>query len=186
MLEFAVVVVCLSFAFLMLKMAYQAGAKSAAAEIAGYFRQEIRSKDNDLDGVPVLLARRSIVSGGSFARIAQKLYLAAVNDGAALQADLNAPKADETTLTMRTAELEDVAWLADSGLRVWISLCEEPTRRGERLKYGRAEALGKLLDTFERRIVPDLLAEAEDARDRRFGAYENRMFEVWAAYGGKP
>ena len=47
MLELAVVA-CAGLAFVALKAAYQMGAKSAASDIADFFRREITSDDNDL------------------------------------------------------------------------------------------------------------------------------------------
>jgi hypothetical protein len=41
MLE-VLVVLCVGLSFLILRVTYQVGAKSAAAEIAAYFRREIR------------------------------------------------------------------------------------------------------------------------------------------------
>jgi hypothetical protein len=61
-----------------------------------------------------------------------------MNDGMTLQASMDAPKSGKAALTMKTAELEEVAWLADSGLRLWISPRDEPTRpTGPRLAYER-------------------------------------------------
>jgi len=90
----------------------------------------------------------------------------------ALQAHIGAPKGDESSVTMKTTEFEDVAWLADSGLRVWISPHDERLRRGERLTYEKAETLANLLDKFERRIVPELLIEPESERESRFATHE--------------
>ncbi len=186
MLELAVVAFAgLAFvlAFFALKVAYQMGAKHAAAHITDFFRREIASDGNDLKSIPGLLARHSFRAARSFDLIARKLYFAALNDGMALQARVGGPKDDESSVTMKTAELDEVAWLADSGLLLWISSDDEPLRDGERLTYEKAETLASLLNKFERRIVPDLLAESESDRERRFTTDENRMVRVWTEYG---
>ena len=158
-------------------------AKAAATTISDHFRYEIQSTDNDLKSVPGLLARRSMHHDGSLRQIAEKLSLAAFNDGMAAQSRMTEPKPDESSVTMKRQDLEDIAWMADTGLRVWIASGDQPFRYGDRLNYEKAEALANVIETFERRIVPNLLGEPEDEKERRFTTSENRMHGVWRAYG---
>ena len=186
MLELSLIVfgVWALVAFLGGRVGYRMGAKRAAAEIADFFRHEITSSDNDLKSVPALLARRSMLTDGSLRQIANKLHFAAWNEGMAAAARfIREPKTEESSITMNRKELEDVAWLADTGLRIWISPADQPLRYGERLTYEKAEALANVLGTFERKIAFGFTRESEDEKERRFTSSLNRLQRVWGAYG---
>jgi hypothetical protein len=185
MLELSLIVfgVWAIVAFLSGKLGYRMGAKRAAAEIADFFRHEITSSDNDLKSIPALLARPSMLTDGSLSQIANKLHFAAWNEGVAADARFREPKTGESSITMNRTELEDVAWLADAGFRVWISPGEVPFRDGERLTYEKAEALANVLGTFERKIAIGSTRETEDEKERRFTTSLKRMQRFWRAYG---
>jgi hypothetical protein len=87
---------------------------------------------------------------------------------------------DGVFVTMKYADLETIAWLADWGLRLWIF--DNYTRNHDRLEKNKAEEFTAILDNFERKIVPNLLLEDEDSKERRFNSYENRMKNMWEAY----
>jgi hypothetical protein len=161
---------------------YRLGVKRAAARIANFFTQAIPSADNELKSVPELLGRRTLTDE-SLWRLADILHFAAFNDGAVTESRTREPKPQESTVEMRTADLETVAWLADTGLRAWIAPTDNPFRRGEQLPYEKAEKFANVLDTFERRVAPSLLREGEEERERRMAASENRMHRIWRAYG---
>jgi len=101
----------------------------------------------------------------------------------AVAAGFREPKTEESSITMNRKELEDVAWLADTGLRIWISPADQPLRYGERLTYEKAEALANVLGTFERKIAFGFTRESEDEKERRFTSSLNRLQRVWGAYG---
>ena len=185
MLELLLIVFGVSalVAFLAGKLGYGMGAKHAAAEIADFFRHEIKSSDNDLKSIPALLARRSMLADGTLRQIANTLYFATWNEGMAKQGHFRQPKTEDSQITMNRAELEDVSWLADTGLGVWISSADQPLRYGERLTYEKAKALANVLGTFERKIAFGFTRETEDEKERRFTMSLNRMQRVWSAYG---
>ena len=185
MLELLLIVFGVSalVAFLGGKLGYRMGAKRGAAEIADFFRHEIKSSDNEVKSIPSLLARRSMLTDGTLRQIANKLYFAAWNEGMAEEGRFRQPKTEESQVTMNRTELEDVAWLADTGLRVWISSADQPLRYGERLTYEKAQALANVLGTFERKIALGFTRETEDEKERRFTMSLNRMQRVWSAYG---
>jgi hypothetical protein len=54
----------------------------------------------------------------------------------------------KSQVIMKRTELEDVAWLADYGLRVWIAPGDAPLRCGEKLTYEKAQALGRYAGDF--------------------------------------
>lgn len=54
------------------------------------------------------------------------------------------------------------------------------------MSLAEAESLAKLLDQFERKIVPDLLSEAEQDKEDRFTQHENRMKTIWESYPAQP
>lgn len=102
-----------------------------------------------------------------------------------------APQKDEASLIRQSGivavamshdDLMTIAWLADYGFRVWIEPGENQFRRGERFAQGRAELLADLLDHFDRKIVPNLLADTEQDKERRFVSHENRMKSIWDCY----
>jgi hypothetical protein len=157
---------------------YRRGAHFAASEIARVFQYKVVSTDNDLEGVPKLLARPSLAADGSLRKIADKLHFAAWNEGMETEARSSAPKHDEAAVTMPKKDLGHVAWLADLGFRAWIS---DPSE--ERPPYEEAERVANVLETFERRIVPNLLAEAPEEKECRFTAAENRTHRLWRVYG---
>jgi len=139
--------------------------------------------DNDLKSIPALLARRSMLADGTLRQIANTLYFATWNEGMAKQGHFRQPKTEDSQITMNRAELEDVSWLADTGLGVWISSADQPLRYGERLTYEKAQALANVLGTFERKIAFGFTRETEDEKERRFTMSLNRMQRVWSAYG---
>src|SRR5215467_302096 len=94
-------------AFLGGKVGYRMGAKRAAAEIADFFRHEIKSTDNDLKSIPALLARRSMLTDGSLRQIANKLHFAAWNKGMAVAAGFREPKTKESSITMDIGDATD-------------------------------------------------------------------------------
>jgi hypothetical protein len=170
LVEFSIIVlgVLALAAFVDGKVGYRMGEKAATTKISDYFCYEIKSTDNELNSIPALLVRRTMHNDGSIRKIAEKLHFAAFNEGMAAQSRMNEPKPDESAVMMNRNQLEDIAWLADTGLQVWISPGDQPFRCGERLDYEKAEALANTVETFERRIVPNLLGEAEDEQERRF------------------
>jgi len=184
MLELSLIVfgVCSLTAFLGGKVGYRMGTERAATEIADFFCHKITSSDNDLKSIPALLARRSMLTDGALREIANKLHFAAWNQGMADEARLSEPEAEESQVTMKRTQLEDVAWLADYGLRVWTAPGDVPLRCGERLTYEKAEALANILETFERKIAPGLTRETDEEKKRRFTTSLNRMQRVWLAY----
>jgi hypothetical protein len=159
------------------EIGYRFGARHTASEIVRAFQQKITSTDNELNAVPALLGRSSLTTDGSLREIADKLHFAAWNEGSETESRINAPKADESSVTMPSKDLSSVAWLADLGFRNWIA------NIGERPTYEEAERLASVLDIFDRRIVPKLLAEPPDEKESRFNTSENRMHRVWRAYG---
>ena len=42
--------------------------------------------------------------------------------------------------------------------------------------------MSSLMETFERRLAPNLLAEPPEEKEIRFNTSENRMHRVWRAY----
>jgi hypothetical protein len=44
------------------------------------------------------------------------------------------------------------------------------------------EKYAKLIDKLEREIVPNLLTEDADSKERRFNCYENRQHTLWSNY----
>ena len=185
MLELSLIVFGVSAfaAFLGGKVGYRMGAKRVAAAITDFFRHQIKSSDNDLKSIPALLARRSMLADGTLRQIANKLHFAAWNEGMAEGGRFRQPQTEESQVTMNRTELEDVAWLADTGLRVWISPADQPLRYGERLSYEKAGALANVLGTFERKIALGFTRETEDDKERRFTISLNRTQRVWSAYG---
>jgi len=185
MLELSLIVFGVSAlaAFLGGKVGYRMGAKRVAAAITDFFRHQIKSSDNDLKSIPALLVRRSMLADGTLQQIANKLHFAAWNEGMAEGGRFRQPQTEESQVTMNRTELEDVAWLADTGLRVWISPADQPLRYGERLSYEKAGALANVLGTFERKIALGFTRETEDDKERRFTISLNRTQRVWSAYG---
>jgi|SRR5262249_8232473 hypothetical protein len=183
MLELSLIVfgICSLAAFFGGKVGYHIGTKRAATEIADFFCREITSSDNDLKTIPALLARRSMLADKSLREIASKLHVAAWNEGMAAQARFT--EDGKSQVTMKRTELEDVAWLADYGLRVWIAPGDAPLRCGEKLTYEKAQALADVLGTFERKIALGFRRETEDETERRFTISLNRTQRVWSAYG---
>jgi hypothetical protein len=96
-----------------------------------------------------------------------------MREGEMIQANISKPKSNETCLVMKAKDLQDVVWLADTGLQTWTADGKVPFRIGEKLPYEQAEHLVSVLDTFERRAVPALLLDNS----------ESRVVRVWNAYG---
>ena len=88
---------------------------------------------------------------------------------------------DEATVTMKHYDLDFVAWLADLGFHQYVS--PEGIHGGKQPPYTQAERVRKMLEAFERKLVPNLLTESEEDKERRFNATENREHFMWRAYG---
>ncbi len=91
-------------------------------------------------------------------------------------------KTEPIAVKMKKEELETVLWLADAGLQLWIYRPDHPLRTSPQLAHDTAAAYGKVLDTFERRMVPDLLLESEEDKERQFVNHENRFKDLWTWY----
>jgi hypothetical protein len=180
MLEFAVIGIAVlsGVAVIGAKVAHGLGAKSAMREIVRVFQREIVSNDDGLKSVAEHLHRSRDVT-----KVAQTLLRSAMREGEMIQASVSTPRSNETCLVMKTKDLKDVLWLADTGLRTWTADGTFPFRAGDKLPYEQAEHLVSVLDTFERRVVPNLLLETELDKEMRFNDCESRMVRVWSAYG---
>lgn len=75
--------------------------------------------------------------------------------------------------------------LADYGFRVVTAPNETYRRSIEQTSRERATAYASLIDKFERECVPDLLAEADDDKERRFENQQNRYHTIWSNYPAK-
>jgi hypothetical protein len=91
-------------------------------------------------------------------------------------------KPGQITITMKKQEFDTVLWLADWGLRLWIYRPDHPLRASPQLDHDRAAAYGKVLEVFERKMVPDLLMESEEDKEERFVHHENRFKDLWQWY----
>lgn len=89
------------------------------------------------------------------------------------------------SLSLSRNELATIAWLADYGFRVVTAPNETYRRSIEQVSYQQAAAYGSLIDKFERECVPDLLAEDEDEKERRFESQQNRYHTIWSNYPDK-
>ena len=83
---------------------------------------------------------------------------------------------------MKGKDLEDIIWLADTGLQTWTANGDVPFRSGDRVSHARAEHLVKVLDRFERRIVPNLVLEPELEKQRRFDRADSRLVRLQDVY----
>jgi hypothetical protein len=164
------------------KVGYRRGVRFAASQIVRIFQYNIASTNNELESIPALMARPTLDSDGSLRQIADKLHFAAWNEGRENESITSAPEHDESAVTMPTMDLWHVAWLSDLGFRDWISP-DASFRIGDRPAYEEAERAANILETFERRIVPNLLTEDPEQKESRFTTAENRMHRVWRAYG---
>jgi hypothetical protein len=183
MIYFALMALCIlgGVAYIGGKIGHRLGARWAARQITRVFQREIGSKDNDLKSVEERL-RQSKFMDLAIDRMANELLQAAIGEGARqFQAEAK-PQPDEAPVIMNTKDLQEVTWLADTGLRTWTAEEDVPFRSGERLSYERAERLVTVLDKFERRIASRLVDEPEAEKQRRFENAENRMGRVWSAY----
>ena len=180
MLEFTAIAIAVlsGVAIISAKVGHRLGAKRAMREIVRVFQREIVSNDDELKSVAECLHRSRDVT-----KIAQTLLGAAMREGEMIQANISKPKSNETYLVMKAKDLQDVVWLADTGLQTWTADGKVPFRIGEKLPYEQAEHLVSVLDTFERRAVPALLLETELDKEMRFNNSESRMVRVWNAYG---
>lgn len=179
MLEFTAIAIAVlsGVAIIGEKLGHRLGAKWAMREIVRVFQREIVSNDDELKSVAEHLHRSRDVT-----KAAQTLLRAAMREGEMIQASVSTPTSKETCLVMRTKDLQDVIWLADTGLQTWTA-DEVPFRTGDKLPYEQAEHLVSVLDTFERRVVPNLRLETELDKQKRFNNRESRMVRVWNAYG---
>ena len=180
MLEFTAIAIAVlsGVAIISAKVGHRLGAKRAMREIVRVFQREIVSNDDELKSVAECLHRSRDVT-----KIAQTLLGAAMREGEMIQANISKPKSNETCLVMKAKDLQDVVWLADTGLQTWTADGKVPFRIGEKLPYEQAEHLVSVLDTFERRAVPALLLETELDKEMRFNNSESRVVRVWNAYG---
>ena len=180
MLEFTAIAIAVlsGVAIISAKVGHRLGAKRAMRVIVRVFQREIVSNDDELKSVAEHLHR-----GRDVTKIAQTLLGAAMREGEMIQANISKPKSNETCLVMKAKDLQDVVWLADTGLQTWTADGKVPFRIGEKLPYEQAEHLVSVLDTFERRAVPALLLETELDKEMRFNNSESRMVRVWNAYG---
>jgi hypothetical protein len=88
----------------------------------------------------------------------------------------------EVSLSMPKQELDAISWLADFGFRVATNNQDIYRRTIDQLPYRRATAYADLLDKFDRKSVPELLAEREEDKAQRFTHHENRQKVLWACY----
>jgi hypothetical protein len=180
MLEFTAIAIAVltGVATISVKLGHRLGAKWTVREIVRLFQREIVSNDEELKIVAEHLHGRRDVT-----KVAKTLLGAAMREGEMIQANISAPKPDETCLVMKTKDLQHVVSLADVGLCTWTAEGEFPFRAGDKLSYEQAEYLVSVLDTFERRVVRDLRLETELDKQKRFNNCESRMVRVWNAYG---
>jgi hypothetical protein len=116
--------------------------------------------------------------------IRQGMHELSSQTGQLLEARISAKEDHEADVRMDRRALEDVAWLADYGFRVWIARNENEFRFGERLNKESAEKMKDELESFERKIAIDRWAvETEEEKEMRFNASLNRMQLMWEAYG---
>jgi hypothetical protein len=183
MFEIALIAVCIiaGVAYACGTVGYRLGAKSAARRITRVFQREITSKDNELDEVEGRLRRRKYIDL-ALDRLAQQLLQAAMGEGERQFQAALVPKSGEASVIMKGKDLEDIAWLADTGLQTWTANRDVLFRSGDRVSYARAEHLVKVLDRFERRIVPDLVLEPELEKQRRFDRADSRLVRLQDVY----
>jgi hypothetical protein len=183
MLEVALIAVCIiaGVAYACGRVGYRLGAKSAARQITRVFQREITSKDNELDKVEGQLRRRKYIDL-ALDRLAQQLLQAAMGEGERQFQAALVRKPGEASVIMKGKDLEDIVWLADTGLQTWTANRDVPFRSGDRVSYARAEHLVKVLDRFERRIVPNLVLEPELEKQRRFDRADSRLVRLQDVY----
>jgi hypothetical protein len=102
------------------------------------FQREITSKDNELDKVEGQLRRRKYIDL-ALDRLAQQLLQAAMGEGERQFQAALVPKSGEASVIMKGKDLEDIVWLADTGLQTWTANRDVPFRSGDRVSYARAE-----------------------------------------------
>ena len=179
MLKFTAIAIAVAsgVAIISAKLGHRLGIKWAMREIVRVFQREVVSNDEELKSVAQHLHRSRDV-----AKIAQTLLGAAMREGEMIQANISKPQSNETCLVMKTKDLQALVSLADTGLLTWTADGNVPFRAGDKLSYEQAEHLVSVLDTFERRIVPDLRLETELDKEMRFNNSESRMARVWNIY----
>jgi hypothetical protein len=91
-------------------------------------------------------------------------------------------KPDEIAVSLPKEELDTLAWLADYGFRLVTAHSDSYRRTFDQIPYRQAAGYASLIDKFERNSVPNLLAEHEDDKERRFTSHENRMHTLWTCY----
>ena len=118
MLEFTAIAIAVlsGVAIIGEKLGHRLGAKWAMREIVRVFQREIVSNDDELKSVAEHLHRSRDVT-----KAAQTLLRAAMREGEMIQASVSTPTSKETCLVMRTKDLQDVIWLADTGLQTWTA-----------------------------------------------------------------
>ena len=95
---------------------------------------------------------------------------------------LTTRKSGIVSLEMRHSDPATIAWLADCGFRVWTYPLRNEFRPGAQVPHREAELLARVLDQFERKIVPDLLGESEEEKQSCFSQHENRLQTIWDSY----
>ena len=118
----------------------------------------------------------------SAARVALRRYAQTAKRPVVDDKRARGSQSDIVALEMRGEDLKTIAWLADYGFRVWTTPSDTPLRIGEQVSYSTAESFASLVDAFDRKIVPNLLTESEDDKERRFSAHENRFQTIWESY----
>lgn len=89
---------------------------------------------------------------------------------------------DEIKISLSKDELDTLAWLADYGFRLVIEPGHVYHKGIDQISYREANAYSSLIDKFERQSVPNLLAEDEEDKERRFNSQQNRHHAMWSCY----
>jgi hypothetical protein len=182
-MEFFIVLGAIAAAIGSFWMGERTGAATASREILESFKVtlNLKSSSDAARTIDQSLTSQRSRREKSFS-IGMALATVGVGEGAEMQSEMDAPAPDEAIVRMRRRDLEDVAWLADYGLRVWTAPRDNIVRSSERLEKERAQQMSSILDAFERKVAPPLSKTAEE-RDDRFSSHEDRMKRIWEYYG---
>lgn len=149
--------------FICLKIGIRIGARKATDFIVVGFANSVRPKDS----IPTINEMKSKVGNESLPfgiigsnktgalaeiramEIGRKLANTAVLEGIKIESERSQPKSDEVSIVMPKKDLQDISWLADSGLRVWISGPENSFRFGERVSKADAERFARMIDSLD-------------------------------------
>jgi hypothetical protein len=117
-------------------------------------------------------------------KIGSALWYLGIAAGEVFHRKKTVKKQNEADIRMDREDLENIAWLADYGHRVWISPHQNQCRgSAERLTKDRAERMATALERFERLIaVSDWPNETGDDKEIRFNVTVNRQQRMWDAY----